>query len=352
MHVFLNQLDELLKQSLRPVYVVGGSEEVLQIGARDQIVSAVKRSGIEDATIHHADEVRSNSAKNAIWHTILDELSEGSIFGASRLIEVRTTASVFANKGWDFIRGYLDNPSDSNVLLISLSAFDRREKRKKWYNELRNAKELIFLTTDEPTRQQFIQWIQSVAQEKGFELDSTAAEKLADMCEGNLLAAKQELDVLGLVTEPGKRIHAAELQISDLSRSESFALLDAVCAGSISQISKLLDSVRRQGNWRTNVEMGILRLLSSVLTLALESALDESKTIPGYQSRRVSSLKNRFSQSEIEGLLTECAQINSVALGMARGEVYLLIKGLLYSVAGYSVSHLERDYPWRMIDRT
>ena len=352
MQIFPNQLEVTLSEGLRPIYVIGGSEYVLQEMARDCIIGSVQQVGVDGLTVHHADEVKSNSAKDGIWYQVLDELKEESLFGSSQLIEVRTTASVFASKGWTHIQAYAVSPSEKNILLIWLSDVDYREKRKSWYSDLRKSREVVFIVADELNRKEFVLWVKQVATDYGFSLDSAAAEKLAAYCEGNLLAAKQELDVLNLVSEPGTTIGINDLQLTDSSTSESFDLLDAVCRGDINRVGRLFESVRRQPNWRGNVDLGILRFLSGVLSLTLQSYSDRQVTIPAYQRNRVESLKRRLERERIARLLTECAQINSIALGMARGEVRVLLKGLLYAVAGYGNSTLERDFHWRYIDRS
>ena len=98
-------------------------------------------------------------------------------------------------------------------------------------------------------------------------------------------------------------------------------------------------------------ELGILNMVTQVLTLAHAKLMDSGTTIPGYQRRRVDALINRHGQAGIEKLLIECAQFNSMFLGMARGDAADLLRNLLFAIAGVQRSDLETQYEWRVIDR-
>lgn len=351
MQIFTDQLGGSLNERLFAVYVTVGSEIVLEDGARDDILAAAKNDGIEEHEVLRLDDRSSRGGGKGIsWVQIIDEVSESSLFGSRKVLEVRLKSTAFNENALATIVEYAQNPSD-NLLLIRLKDSDYRDKRKKWYGQLRSAREVVMVVVDELNSRDFVQWLQKKATALDLQLSRQAAEKLADYCEGNLIAARQELDKFKLVLEPNATIDVADIDLADLSNTDLFALMDEVYAGNAAMIAKRLDSLQNQGGSSRGLELGVLRQLTQTLTLAHAKLLDPGTNVPGYQRRRVDSLANRHGLFGVEALLIECAQYNSMLLGMARGDEAGILRDLLYAIAGKGYSRLDHEYPWRMIDR-
>ena len=152
--------------------------------------------------------------------------------------------------------------------------------------------------------------------------------------------------------EAGATIDVDDIDLSDASNADMLEVIDAVFNGSAPQIARKLDALSQQGGSSSRNELGTLNMVTQVLTLAHSKVMDSKATIPGYQRRRVDALINRHGQEGIEKLLIECAQFNSMFLGMARGDATNLLRNLLFAIAGVQRSDLETQYEWRVIDRT
>lgn len=352
MQVFPNQLTEVLKEGLSPIYVTGGSETVIEDEASREILVAAQADGVEDHEIHRLDSGSSRGrAKTMEWGGIFDELAESSLFGSRKLVEVRMRTSAFDDGAVAAFETYAAQPA-SNVLLVRLAGLDYRDKRKKWYSQLRSSKNIVLVVVDELNREHSIQWLQSKSTALGLKLTKQAAEKLSDYCEGNLLAARQELDKFQLILDEGATIDIDDIDLADASNADMLEVVDAVFNGNAAQISRKLDALAHQSRSSSRHELGTLAMVTQVLTLAHAKLMNPSTTIPGYQRRRVDALINRHGQAGIEKLMMECAQFNSMFLGMARGDAANLLRNLLFAVAGVQGSNLEKHYEWRVIDRT
>ncbi len=352
MQVFPNQLGDILKEGISPIYVTGGSETVIEDEASREILVAAKADGVEDHEILRFDSGSARGrAKKMEWGGIFDELAESSLFGSRKLVEVRMRTAAFDDAAVARFETHASEPA-SNVLLVRLAGLDYRDKRKKWYGQLRSSRHVILIVVDDLNRDQSAQWLQSKSEALGLKLTKQAAEKLSDFCEGNLLAARQELDKLQLVMEEGVTVDVNDIDLADASNADVMELVDAVFEGNAVQISRKLDALANQGRSSSRHELGTLAMVTQVLTLAHAKIVEPNTTLPGYQRRRVDSLSNRHGQAGIEKLLVECAQFNSMFLGMARGDAANLLRNLLFAIAGAQGSELEQQYPWRMIDRT
>ena len=352
MQVFPNQLVEVLKEGMSPIYVTGGTETVIEDEASREILVAAQADGIEDHEILRFDSASSRGRVKAMeWGGIFDEMAESSLFGSRKLLEVRMRTTAFNDAAAARFETYASEPA-SNVLLVRLAGLDYRDKRKKWYGQLRSSRHVVLIVVDELNREQSIQWLLSKSTALGLKLTKQAAEKLSDYCEGNLLAARQELDKFQLLMDEGATVDVDDIDLADTSNADMLEVIDAVFTGNAAQISRKLDALANQGSSSSRNELGTLAMVTQVLTLAHAKMVDSTTTIPGYQRRRVEALIQRHGQAGIEKLLIECAQFNSMFLGMARGDAANLLRNLLFAIAGVQGSDLEQQYQWRLIDRT
>lgn len=82
----------------------------------------------------------------------------------------------------------------------------------------------------------------------GVNLDALAIQELASYCQGNMLAAKQEVEKLALLY-PGSNISAEQLRkvVVDQSRYNVFQLMDAMLQGNADQVVYTLLRLESEG---------------------------------------------------------------------------------------------------------
>ena len=347
MQVFPERLVSVLAEKPTPVYILGGEEPVLLDEARAEIVAFAKRAGIEDFETIHLDESRTRVDRSE-WVRVFDELVSETLFGTRRLIEVHTYPTVMERLGWSLVESYLRQPSSANLLVIRLREFQSRVKRSSWFAVARKHPTVAVVVTSEMSRTGFKRWIRRTAASLSFKLTEDAVEVLLDYCDGNTLAAKQELMNLQLTVPEGARVDASSLLMSDQSQSELRSLVNSACSGDASGVVKSFNALERQRSLTRGSEIFVLRSLERVLERALDS---NNRNRTGFGQQQSNALFVKHGAAGIERLLEECAYLHSLTVGMARGLVSVVLLNLLLAVAGSTQSNLRTEFPWRKIDR-
>lgn len=351
MQIKQSEFAQFLKEGFRTVYVLCGSEPVLINEAAELIHAAAKSEGVEEfETLRFADQ-GIKLKNNPPWSAVFDELSESSLFGGRKLIEVRIGIAALDDASLDKLKTFAEGSADNMLVIRLVDELTSQRKRGGWYRFLRNDPNCVLFVADSLTNDQSVRWAQGKAKRLDLELQSDAAEKLADLCEGNLLAVQQALEVIQLIHDKGATIEVNDIDVADTSNAEVREVVDAACFGRADQVGKILDRLDNQQPGSGSYELFVLNSLSNTLTNAHAVAVNEQANVPGYLRRLVNPLVGRHGRLGLEKLLVGCSRLNSTLLGMARGEGALLIRALLFEVAGSGSTRFDKEYLWREIDR-
>jgi len=93
------------------------------------------------------------------------------------------------------------------------------------------------------------QWLQARFAAAGLTPSQDAIALLAERSEGNLLAARQEIDKLALLLPPGATVTLSEVAASsaDGARFDPYALSEAIRASDAARALRVLDGLRAEG---------------------------------------------------------------------------------------------------------
>ena len=82
------------------------------------------------------------------------------------------------------------------------------------------------------------------------DIESDALTLFAERVEGNLLAAKQEIDKLSLLYEAGHLLQTVDIEqaIAQVARFDVFQLSSAWMAGDMARVARLLDGLQAEGD--------------------------------------------------------------------------------------------------------
>ncbi|NBO11158.1 MAG: DNA polymerase III subunit delta, partial [Methylophilaceae bacterium] len=155
-----------------------------------------------------------------------------SLFASQRLLEINIPTGKPGLEGSKVLQALAASPLPDTVTVIILPKVDWRDAKSAWYLALQQNS--VFIELNEIGPAQLPQWIANrLAQQK----QSTDAETLtfiANQVEGNLLAAHQEIQKLGLLYPQGalaaEDVRAAVLNVS---RFDAVQLGEAVLTGDI-----------------------------------------------------------------------------------------------------------------------
>jgi len=334
MRIRPEHLNRELKKQLAPVYLVTGDETLLVQEAMDQIRSHCKEAGFDERKVMSVD-------RQFDWSVLAEEANALSLFAEKKLIEVKLGKSKPGAPGSKAIVQYLENPPEDNILLIESVRLDAATLKSKWASVIDKVGGIVQIWPigiEEMPR-----WVRQRSQSLGLKLEEDALSLLSERLEGNLLAARQELEKLKL-NHPNQSISANNVlaSVEDSSRYDIFNLTDACLNGQAQQAIKILNHLRTEGQepsiclWALSKE---IRLIDS-LRLATEQAQPPQQVFKKYRviQKRQNALLNasrRLSMGEIELMLNLCKRTDEQIKGMHKGaspwetliDIALLVSG-------------------------
>lgn len=216
------QLGAHLDRPLSPLYLLHGDEPLLVIEAADAIRQAARRQGFTQREVI----VVGNHFR---WDDLFLAAGNLSLFGETKLIDLRIPSGKPGREGSEALQRYIKTLNAETVTLITLPELDWQAKKATWVTALSQAG--VAIECNAPPLVRLPQWLaERLARQK----QSTSAEGLAFLAahvEGNLLAAHQEIQKLGLIYPTGKIALAdIEAAVLNVARYDISDLRDALKA--------------------------------------------------------------------------------------------------------------------------
>ena len=161
------------------------------------------------------------------------------------------------------------------MLIVILPKLTSSAARAKWVQNLTGAG--VWLSLAAPQGEQLPRWIAARLKAAGLVADDEAIEMLTAQTEGNLLAAKQEIDKLMLLAG-GERVTAEQVRaaVADGARYDVFQLADAALAGKGARAARILLHLREEGTAAPLVFWSLARDSAQVVDVALRIADGQS----------------------------------------------------------------------------
>jgi DNA polymerase-3 subunit delta len=113
---------------------------------------------------------------------------------------------------------------------VLLPELEWQQMKSTWFNALESAG--VMVEARAVTRDELPDWLAERLARQGQKASAETLEWLADRVEGNLLAAKQEVEKLSLLLPAGEiTLDAIREAVTDVARFERDTLLDAIHGG-------------------------------------------------------------------------------------------------------------------------
>ncbi len=245
MQVRPDQLAAHLQKGLRPIYTVWGDEPLLAQEAGDAIRSAARAAGCTERQVHTV------AGAHFDWSGLLGAAMAMSLFSERQLIEIRIPSGKPGKDGSEALQRYCASLSDDVVTLVQLPRLDRTQQTSAWFGALDAAG--VTLRVDPIERKALPQWIaQRLAQQgqrvEGGDAGQRTLAFFADRIEGNLLAAHQEIQKLGLLYPAGELgFEQIESAVLNVARYDVFKLGEAALAGQVARALRMLAGLQAEG---------------------------------------------------------------------------------------------------------
>lgn len=325
MQLRADALEGQLSRGLKPLYVIHGDEHLLVQECADRIRAAARAGGCEERLVLSVE-------RGFDWSRLTSESQSMSLFGSRRLIELRIPGGKPGKEGGEALQALAQlaarhaNECDT-VHLVTLPRLDATTQKTAWFTRLSEAG--ICIKIDAVERAQLPKWIAERLAAQGQRLaagdaGAQALRFIVERVEGNLLAAFQEIQKLGLLYPPGELTSAQILDaVTHVARYDVFKLNEAMLAGDIGRLARMLEGLRGEGEaavlvlWAIVEEVRMLARVQRGLAAgkALAQLIRENR-VWGPRERLVGPALKRIAPGALDAALTLAAQIDRQIKGL------------------------------------
>lgn len=255
----IEQLATSLQRGLAPIYLVGGEEPLLLQECCDQIREAARAQGFIERELLQVES-------GFDWSE-LQQVAAPSLFASQKIIDLRLRTGKPGREGAKVLGEWADDPDPNIILLISCEKWDAGSRKSKWASKLEKAGQRLDIW---PIKAQELPgWLEQRMRQHGMQPEPDVLRILADRLEGNLLAARQEIDRLALIKGAGVvTVDDVMKVVADSSRFDAFTLAEHMLSGN------LRDGLR--------VAAGLKRM-DTPIPLLLGALLKELKTTEAFR---------------------------------------------------------------------
>ncbi len=323
MHIALNQLTAHLAKGLRPLYTLHGDEPLLQQEAADAIRVAARTQGYTERTTFVV------AGAHFDWSAVLAAGGSLSLFADKQIVEIRVPSGKPGKDGSAALQHIAQAAAgnDSTLTLVLLPRLDKATKTGAWFAALENNGATVQI--DPIERAQLPAWIAQRLAAQGQRV--VAGEEgqrtltfFADRVEGNLLAAHQEIQKLALLYPPGELGWAqVEAAVLNVARYDVFKLSEAVLAGQVLRVQRMLDGLQAEGeaavlvHWALAEDIRALKRVKDAMVAGkpLPMALRENR-VWGAKERLFERILPRASDAALARLLQSAHLVDGIVKGL------------------------------------
>lgn len=317
------QLATHLERGVRPLYTLHGDEPLLVQEAADALRAAARQAGYIERTVFTVQGAHFD------WSTALAAGSEMSLFGDRQLVELRIPSGKPGKEGSTALQqlAELAAGNDSVLTLILLPRLDAATQKSAWFTAL--DAHGVTIRFDPVDRKTLPQWIaqrlagQGQRVEQG-EQGQRTLQFFADRVEGNLLAAHQEVQKLALLYPAGELgYEQVESAVLNVARYDAFKLAEAVLAGQVARVQRMLDGLQAEGeapvlvHWALSEDIRALARVRQAVDAGrpLAMVLREQR-VWGAREKLFERVLPRLSASVVNRLLQDAHTVDGIVKGL------------------------------------
>ena len=318
-----SQLSSHLQKGLRSLYVLHGDEPLMQQEAADAIRAAARLQGYTERSVHTV------SGAHFDWSEVLAAGGSLSLFADKQIVEVRIPSGKPGKEGSAALQQLAASTqgNDSTLTLVTLPRLDAATRKGAWFGALENFG--VSLQIDPIERNALPEWIAQRLQMQGQnvaagEEGQRTLQFFADRVEGNLLAAFQEIQKLGLLYPPGDISQAqVEAAVVNVARYDVFKLSESVLSGQVARVQRMLDGLQAEGEAVVLVHFTLAEDIRALKRV--KDAMAAGKPLPmalreqrvwGARERLFERVLPRMTEARLNGLLQAAHQVDGIVKGL------------------------------------
>ena len=323
------QLQEHLKRGLKSLYTLHGDEPLLLQEFADALRAEARRLGYTERTVHTV------AGAHFDWSEVLASGGSLSLFADKQMIEIRIPSGKPGKDGSVALQHIAERAQgdDSTLTLVMLPRLDGMAIKGAWFAALESFG--VTVKFDPIDRRLLPQWISQRLQMQGQrvaagEEGQRTLQFFADRVEGNLLAAHQEIQKLGLlhpITASGEGAvlgyEQVENAVLNVARYDVFKLSEAVLGGQSVRVARMLDGLQSEGESEVLVHWALSEDIRGMKRV--KDAIQAGRPMPmALRENRVWGLKEKLYERALPNI-SDAAMANLLS---AAHKVDGIVKGL------------------------
>ena len=323
MQVASARLPEQLRKGLRSLYTLYGDEPLLQQEAADMIRQEARTQGYSE---RHVFTV---AGAHFDWGEVQAAGASMSLFADKLLLDVRIPSGKPGKEGSVALQRMAEMApeNDGVLILVLLPRLDKTSKASAWFMAL--DAHGITVQLDPIERNALPAWIaQRLSQQQQRVREGEEGQRslqfFADRVEGNLLAAHQEIQKLGLLYPEGElSFEDIERAVLNVARYDVFKLTESVLAGQHLRVQRMLDGLQAEGVSEVLVHYTLAEDIRALKRV--KDAVSAGRPLPqvlreqrvwGQKERLFERVLPQLSAATLERLLQSAHQVDGIVKGM------------------------------------
>ena len=320
------QLAEHLKRGLKSLYTLHGDESLLLQEFADALRREARQQGYSERTVHTV------AGAHFDWSEVLASGGSLSLFADKQIIEIRIPSGKPGKDGSVALQQIAERAQgdDSTLTIVMLPRLDSLTTKGAWFGALDSFG--VTVKFDPIDRRNLPQWLSQRLQMQGQrvaagEEGQRTLQFFADRVEGNLLAAHQEIQKLGLLypaIEGGVLgFDEVENAVLNVARYDVFKLSEAVLGGQSVRVARMLDGLQSEGesevlvHWALSEDIRSLKRVKDAIAAGrpMPMALRENR-VWGVKEKLYERVLPHIGDTTLANLLTAAHKVDGIVKGL------------------------------------
>jgi DNA polymerase III subunit delta len=321
------QLPAALARGLAGIYLVSGDEPLLVGEATDAIRAAARAAGYAEREVFFID-------RSFSWDELRHASQSLSLFAQRRLLELRMPSGK-PDKGAAQLMELAANPPPDVISLVITDKLDKKASDATWVQAIEKHGAWVPIWPVDAAA--LPAWLRGRAKMLQIDIEPEAARLIIDRVEGNLLAAKQELEKLALLANGASIGTDLVLRsVGDSARYDVFQLAAAAAGGDAARALRILLSLKGEGAEPTLILWALVRELRGLWQARERDRLRSGNRGSGWNLAATPSARalSRANKMPLAALLMQASVADRVIKGLSAGDAWSALTGLTGAFAG------------------
>ena len=253
---------------------------------------------------------------SADWSRLTMAAADIGMFDDRKIVDVRLSTGNPGKNGAPAIVKYLDNPIDGVVTLITMPAPDWTVTKEAWWGALQRKATVVDCSPVE--RAQLPAWLKARLARHELVMSPETLDYFADMMEGNLFAAAQEIEKLSLLHPKGE-ITSEQLRqaVSSNARFDFDTLFESMRLGQADRIVRIIDGLEAQAEALPFLLAMLTAEIRSLIKLRTGYDNGQSRVTGVFATPSLQKAARRLTVKKLCGALSVCADIDRLVKGLS-----------------------------------